>query len=134
MKKTILWVLGVTFALFAAVMILQIVASERVDVIVLKTLDENADYVETRLWVVDHDGMQYLRAGADSGWYLRMKANPEVFMTRKNKEAKYQAVENSSKVAVINQLMNEKYTWGDDVIGLMVGSRTDAIPMELHPL
>jgi len=133
MKKIILWVLGIIFALFAAVMILQIAASERVEVIDMKTLDENGEYVETRLWIVDHDGMQYVRAGSDSGWYLRMKANPEVLMTRNGKENKYRAVENRPKADLIQQLMNKKYTWGDDVIGLMFG-REDPIPMELHPL
>jgi hypothetical protein len=29
--------------------------------------------------------------------------------------------------------MNDKYTWGDDVIGAMTG-KEEAIPMELQPL
>ncbi|MFT6431976.1 MAG: hypothetical protein ACJAVI_000011 [Candidatus Azotimanducaceae bacterium] len=133
MKKIILWILGIVFTLFAAVMILQMVASERVEVIQMKTLNAEGKYEETRLWIVDDDGKQYVRASADSGWYQRMKVNPEVLMTRNDQEIKYLAVEKKSKMDVMNQLMNDKYTWGDDVIGFMMG-RADAIPMELQPL
>ncbi len=132
MKKIVIWVVAVVFTLFAGVMILQIVASERVEVVEVKTLDDKGELVSTRLWIVDHEGKQYLRAGPDSGWYLRMKANPEVLMTRNDVEGKYQAVESKPMMDHVNKLMNEKYTWGDDVIGAMMG-RTDAIPMELQP-
>ena len=82
MKKIILSILTAAFILFAGVMALQIVASERVEVVEVKTLDNKGEVATTRLWIIDHEGKQYLRAGADSGWYLRMKANPNITMTR----------------------------------------------------
>ena len=132
MKKILAWTLAVIFTLVISILILQMVASERVEVIQVKTLDSQGELVETRLWIVDHQGKQYVRAGADSGWYLRMKSNPEVLMTRNDQESKYLAVEDKSKMEIVDQLMNKKYTWGDDIIAAMVG-RTDAIPMELQP-
>ena len=133
MKKISLSVLAVAFILFAGVMALQIVASERVEVVEVKTLDHKGEVATTRLWIIDHEGKQYLRAGADSGWYLRMKTNPNITMTRDGKRAQYYAVERRDLVDVINAMMNEKYTWGDDVIGAVTG-KEEAIPMELQPL
>ena len=133
MKKIILSILTAAFILFAGVMALQIVASERVEVVEVKTLDNKGEVATTRLWIIDHEGKQYLRAGADSGWYLRMKANPNITMTRDGKEAQYHAVERKHLVGVVNVKMNEKYTWGDDVIGAMTG-KEEAIPMELQRL
>ncbi len=133
MKKLILSILSVAFILSAGVMVLQIVASERVEVVEVKTVDDLGEVATTRLWVVDYEGKQYLRAGADSGWYLRMKANPNITMARNGKEAQYHAVERKNLMNVINTRMNEKYTWGDDIIGVMVG-RSEAIPMELQPI
>ncbi len=77
MKKIILSILTAAFILFAGVMALQIVASERVEVVEVKTLDHKGEVATTRLWIIDHEGKQYLRAGADSGWYLRMKSQSQ---------------------------------------------------------
>lgn len=52
-------------------MIVQTLASERVEVVALHTLDAKGETITTRIWVADHDGYQYLgrlllRHGA--GW------------------------------------------------------------------
>ena len=133
MKKIILSILTAAFILFAGVMALQIVASERVEVVEVKTFDYRGEVATTRLWIIDHESKQYLRAGADSGWYLRMKADPNITMTRDGKDAQYHAVERKHLVGIVNAKMNDKYTWGDDVIGSMTG-KEEAIPMELQPL
>ena len=48
--------------LVVALLITVQIASERVEVVDLLTVDENGDTVSTRLWLVDDDGFQYLRA------------------------------------------------------------------------
>jgi len=110
----------------------QYLASERIEVITLTTLDEAGDSHETRLWVVDHGSYQYLRAGADSGWYQRLMANPIVWVQRQDRQSAYEAVPDQDKTAVVNQLMNEKYTWGDDFFALLM-DQTTLIPVELRP-
>ena len=78
------------FAWLAAILALallivgtQYLASESGEVVVLRTRDEAGAVHETRLWVVDHDGSPWLRAGNPSGgWFPRLSARPEVVVVR----------------------------------------------------
>ena len=58
--KTLQWVFGSLISLVAFVFVLQIIASERIEVVQLHTFDQQANEVITRLWVVDNGGYQYL--------------------------------------------------------------------------
>jgi hypothetical protein len=121
--------------LVVALLITVQIASERVEVVDLLTVDENGDTVSTRLWLVDDDGFQYLRAGnTASSWYSRIQANADIAVTRNNETLRYTTLDRSDKRARINQLMNEKYTWGDDFMAMIAGSRDGGIPVELHPI
>lgn len=131
--KYVYWTLGGLLAVAVVLFGLQILASERVEVVELHTLDADNAEVTTRLWVVDDAGYPYLRAGGDgSGWSERLAANIEFEVTRAGNRARYTAVGRADKRDRINQLMHEKYTWGDTLIGLMVNSRDNALPLELH--
>ena len=133
--KKIYWTVGILFGLVVAVFGLQILASERVEVVELHTTDEAGEPVITRLWLVDDEGYQYLRVGADgSGWFSRIQANGDFQVTRDSDTAIYTAVQRADKRDRINQLMQEKYTWGDTLIGYLAGSREGSIPIELHRL
>lgn len=127
--------LGYAFAavvgLAALVFLAQIVASETGEVVVLTTRTAEGPK-ETRLWVVDLDGVQYLRAGADSGWYRRLTAAPDVRLARGAETAAYRA-ETQPRGAEVNRLMREKYGWRDVVIEVLVGGREDAIAVALLP-
>ncbi|GIT20680.1 MAG: hypothetical protein CM1200mP40_03620 [Gammaproteobacteria bacterium] len=73
--KIFRWILGSVVGLVVLVFVLQLVASERVEVVELHTLDEQGEEVITRLWVVDDSGYQYLRVGeGGSGWFSRIQA------------------------------------------------------------
>jgi hypothetical protein len=121
-------------ALVVAIFALQIIASETGEVVVLHARDATGEVVETRLWVVDMDGAQYLRAGdAGSGWFGRLSANPEVEVERAGRAAAYLAVPEPARNAALNVLMREKYGWRDRIISLMVGDRDAAIPVRLEP-
>ncbi len=133
--KMIYWTLGIIFGLGLVFGGLQLAASERVEVVELHTTDEAGEPVTTRLWVVDDAGYQYLRVGGDgSSWFSRLQANGEFQVTRNSDTAIYIAVLRDDKSDRINELMQEKYTWGDTVIGYLVGSREGSIPIELHKL
>jgi hypothetical protein len=107
-------------------------ASERVEVVVLHTHDASGAAHDTRLWVVDHDGSAWLRAGSpESGWYKRVAADPSISITRRSTEMRYRATPVPEQRAVINELMHAKYGWGDQFIGWMIGGRDRAIPVRL---
>lgn len=132
--KYIYWFVGLLLGLALILVGLPQIASERVEVVDLHTTDVDGEAVNTRLWIVDDGGYQYLRVGADgSGWFSRLQANSKFQVTRNGTTASYTAVLREDKADTINQLMQTKYTWGDSVMATMVGGREGAIPVELHP-
>ena len=113
--------------------LIQLIASERVEVVELHTLNNEGEEIITRLWVVDDDGYQYLRVGADgSGWFDRLQAAEMVDITRNDRRYSYSWTTRQSKSAQINGLMREKYGWGDSFIGHLTGGRGGSIPIELR--
>jgi hypothetical protein len=60
--------------------------------------------------------------------------NDSVTVVRQGVTAQYRVQARPEKSARINALMQQKYTWGDTLIGLMVGGREGSIPLELQPL
>ena len=112
---------------------IQLVASERVEVVKLHTTDCEGEEIITRLWVVDYGGYQYLRVGADgSGWFDRLQAAEMVDITRNDRRYSYSWTTRQSKSEQINELMREKYGWGDSFIGHLTGGRDGSIPIELR--
>ena len=131
--KYIGWVLGLILTLAIVFIGAERLASERVEVIELHTRNENNETMTTRLWVVDDEGFQYLRVGSDgSSWFNRLQESESFQITRDAQTDTYFAVLRPEKSERINRLMQEKYTWGDTLIAIMVGSRENSIPIELH--
>jgi hypothetical protein len=113
----------------------QTLASERVEVVELTTIDEADEPQTTRLWVMDDEGFQYLRVGADgSGWFSRILQNGEVQVRRGDTTNNYTVQQRPEKSEKINAMMQEKYTWGDSFFAIVLGSRDGSIPLELHPV
>ena len=113
--------------------LIQLIASERVEVVELHTLNIEGEEIITRLWVVDYGGYQYLRVGADgSGWFDRLRVAEMVDITRNGRRYSYSWTTRQSKSAQINELMREKYGWGDSFIGHLTGGRDGSIPIELR--
>lgn len=133
--KYVLWAIGVPASLALVFLAVQILASERVEVIDLFTKDELGEMQTTRLWVMDDEGYQYLRVGSDgSGWFDRVLQNGEIKVGRNGTTASYTVVQRADKSERINDMMQEKYTWGDTFFATMLGSRDGSIPLELHPV
>ena len=129
--KRTLWLV---LALFIGVMILQIIASESGEVVVVSTQGTGDEPEETRLWVVVLDGKQYLRAGqAQSGWFNRLKAVPRVGVERGEVRMAYDAIPEPERLAEVNVLMRAKYGWADEFISKLFG-RDDATPVRLEPV
>ena len=119
--------------LIALVFLLQLFASERVEVVDLHTLDQTSKEVTTRLWIVDDGGYQYLRVGSDgSDWFIRMQTAETVDITRNDRRYRYSWTIKQDKSEAINHLMQRKYGWGDTFIGALTGGRVGSIPIELR--
>jgi len=128
MTRFLLWATGVLIVLVAAFGVLQYVASERVEVVTLKTKSGS----ETHLWVIDHDNHTYLRAGSPrAGWYAEVRTDPDVTIVRNGASLNYHAVPRPEVRDLVNKLMREKYTWGDRVISVMI-DRDTSVPVELQ--
>ena len=133
--RYVLWAIGVPVGLVLALLVVQTLASERVEVVDLYTTDETGEIQATRLWVMDDEGFQYLRVGADgSGWFDRILENGQIEVQRNGNTRAYTVVQRPDKSERINDLMQEKYTWGDSFFAVMLGSRDGSIPLELHPV
>ena len=121
-------------ALVVIVFLLQIVASEVGEVVILTTVDATGEPKETRLWVVDLDGSTWLRSGSpQSGWSIRLKANPMIQVERGGQAYGYRGVLVPERRDEVNDLVREKYGWSDAYISLLF-SRDDAVPVRLDPV
>ena len=130
--RILMWVIGGLVGLLSTLGIAQLLASESGEVVVLTTRDGAEASHETRLWVVDHEGAPWLRAGADvQGWYLRLSAEPQVEVERSGTKTFYTALPEPALRERINGLMLVKYGWADQFIGVLFG-RDAAIPIRLE--
>jgi hypothetical protein len=103
------------------------------EVVTLRTQDTIGRYVETKLWIVDDGGVQWLRAGNPSAtWYQQLKKAPQVELERGPTLARYTAVPVEGARARINALMAERYGWADQLIGVFA-NREDSVPIRLDP-
>ncbi len=132
--RWILRLLGVLFVVAVVGIGVEQYAAESGEVVVLTTTNNEGTAMETRLWVVDHEGHQYLRAGNNgAGWYQRLAAEPQVEVVRNGTGAVYTAVPDASKTQTINRLMAEKYGWADSYIETIF-PRDNAIAIRLDPI
>jgi hypothetical protein len=132
--KYLLWVLGIPIALVLTLLILQTLAAERVEVVELYTLDAAGERHATRLWIIDDEGYQYLRVGANgSAWFERLMQNGQIQLSRSERTQSYTVLQRPDKSEKINAMMQAKYTWGDTFFATLMGSREGSIPLELHP-
>jgi hypothetical protein len=133
LRRLLRWsgvVLGVLLGLAA----LEYVASESGEVVVLRTRDTGGAAHETRLWVVDHDGSAWLRAGNPSGgWFARLEENPVVELERRHETLAFRAVPEPEARDAINELMQEKYGWADSYVSFFF-PRAKKVPVRLVPV
>ncbi|MFP6808301.1 MAG: hypothetical protein VB957_14160 [Pseudomonadales bacterium] len=82
---------------------------------------------------MDHEVYQYLRVSGDgSGWFTCLQASETIDLMLDGVTKTYKTKTRLDKSALINKLMLEKYTWGDEFFATVFGSRAGSIPIELH--
>ena len=132
LRKALLWLTGL-LALVLVIAGTQYIASESGEVVVLETHDEAGAVHRTRLWVVDHDGSAWLRAGNPSGgWFPRLSARPDVVVVRGGEAIPWRAVPAPEARDTINGLMHEKYGFADTLIEFVEGGWTP-VAVRLDP-
>ena len=105
-------------------------ASERGEVVVLKT-----DLSETRLWVVDYKGYQWLRRG-DGVTAWASELGDEVEVTRNGKSISYRPiiVTAGEDRDTINELTLQKYGLSERYLRLLGLNPEEAAAIRLEPL
>ena len=135
MAKRALQVAAVVLAALLLLGLGLLVASERMEVVVLASRDASGAAHETRLWIVDSDDSTWLRCGSsERDWLARVRANPEVELRRGGTLARFRAVvvDDPAVAARVDELMREKYGVTDLLIQLLEG-RPQGVPVRLVP-
>jgi hypothetical protein len=129
--KIIFRLLAILALIIVGLLLLQQIAAESGEVVTLTTEDDVGALETTRLWIVELEGRQYLRAGMpQAGWYQRLLGNPNVRMQRGDVQQAYMAVPDLARTPEIDGLMREKYGWADAYIGFLFG-REESVPVRL---
>ena len=131
--RLVVRIIGLLVVLVVAVFGLSMLASESGEVVVVTTKSATGTPHETRVWVVDDAGQQWIRAGnPKSTWLLAIERDPTVTVQRAGKRAPYTAVPDRESRERINALFAAKYGWADALIGTLFGHQ-DATPIRLVP-
>ena len=105
------------------------------EVVLVTTTDAAGAKHQTPLWIVDRDGQGWLRAGnADSGWVVRVRANPRIEMERSGAITAYRVTPVPEATPEIDALVRAKYGFKDRLVGwLMPNSRRSTLALRLDP-
>jgi hypothetical protein len=126
--RTLVRIVGVLVLVVALVMGGSMIASESGEVVTVTTPDPPT---ETRLWIVDDAGQEWLRAGNPaSGWLVAIQKNGAIEVERDGQTIAYTAMPDVESRERINELFAVKYGWADAYIGALFG-RDDATPIRL---
>lgn len=103
------------------------------EVVVLTTQTSGGAEKDTKLWIVEDNRQLWIRAGTDADWLRRLKAQPNVKLTRAGETGRYRAVVVTKQRDRINRLMAERYGWADALIGV-VRDVSLSTPVRLDPV
>jgi hypothetical protein len=123
------------FMLLVAVVGVTYWAGEQTEVAVLRSTDELGRRFETKLWVVDYQGVPWLRAARPMrSWYERLLEDPAIVLERGGVEQDYfaQPFEIPEIAAELDGVFREKYGVVDWWYGVVL--LRDPIPIRLEPV
>ena len=103
------------------------------EVIVLRTEEPDGGWIESRLWIVDDEGVSYLHGG-DSGWMHNLKARPIVEVERGGETRRYRAVPVPGPHPRIHELLRAKYGIADRWVRFVGPDKEYTMPVRLDPV
>jgi hypothetical protein len=135
MARKILSVVSAVVGFAVLIVLVLYLASESGEIVVLQTPNlEKGGIRETRLWVVDHAGTPWLRAGnPKSAWFLALSEQPQVVLIRGEDALQMIAEPKPEERDTINDLMHQKYGWADSLVCLL-SPRDTKVPVKLEPV
>ena len=110
------------FGVATAVLVVGALLLDEGEVVHLVTTDRDGHHYEADLWIVDLDGVSYLRANDDDlGWLERLRVLPQVSVERGDVEAAFVAtpVDDPSLRGRVDRAIREKHGLADRVMELM---------------
>jgi hypothetical protein len=128
------FVLALLLVLFA-IAIGTYVAGELVEVVVVRTADDEGAVHETKVWVVDYDGVPWVRvANPERHWFHRLASHPRIELIRKGVPQQVDAhpQDTPEARATLDARFREKYGLVDWWYGVLL--RRHAIPVRLDPV
>ena len=111
-----------------------ILASESGEVVTLRTASEGGTR-STRLWLVDHDGAEWVRTGhSEKRWYREIEANASVALERAGVSTRRTAVPvlEPELARRVNEVFRSKYGAADWFVALS-GDASQRIVVRLDP-
>ena len=129
--RKLLAILGALLATALVLVLVQGIAAESGEVVVVRTRDAAGAWHETRLWIVEDAGTSWLRAGtAEAGWLARVEADPDIEVVRGGETRARRGLPEPARRERIDALMRRKYGWADAYISFLVG-RGGSVPVRL---
>ena len=127
--------LAALVALLALLAVLTYLAGERTEVAMLRSVDSAGTVHETKLWVVDLDGTNWVRVGRPGrAWLERLKEHPDAELVRSGVARPYRAVVVTDPATRerVDAAFAAKYGLVDRWYGLVL--RRDPTPVRLDPI
>ena len=130
MKTLLTLIVGLALLFALAIVLASNFGGENV---VLRTADVGGGTHNTRLWIQDMDGSEWLRASSsESRWYRRLAERPLVEMKRKGRWKRYRAIPAPHRTEEISSAMATKYGLADWLTGLIRNSEA-SVAIHLEP-
>jgi hypothetical protein len=111
------------------------VAGEQTEVVVVRTLDRDGAAHDTKVWVVDYEGVPWVRvANPHRAWFQRLSQNPHAQLIRGGVERAVvaRADESPEVREAIDRRFREKYGRTDWWYGVLL--RRNPVPIRLDPV
>jgi hypothetical protein len=134
-RSRALRIVGVALLALVAIAVVTYVAGERTEVVVLRTIDTKGVPRETRMWVVDHEGVPWVRvANPERRWFQRLLVDPRAELVRHGATRRVvpEPRDTAEVRSELDRRFREKYGWVDWWYGVLL--RRHAIPIRLDPV
>jgi hypothetical protein len=109
-------------------------AGERTEVVVLRTSEADGTPKDTKMWLADYDGKEFVRIGRPGrGWGERLRANPKVELARGAAPPSPRLaviVSDADTVRAVEQAFRDKYGWVDPWFGLLVRKSSEIVRLD----
>jgi len=125
----------IVLAVAVGVVVLGALALPMGEYVEVYTVDSHGHGYESELWVVELDGVLYLRSGwRDSHWLDRIRSNPVVVLERDGRRRHYHAAPTDDPAlrAAVNAAIAAKYGIADRLIRRFVDMEA-SVPVRLEP-